>query len=96
MDHDFLKNKLNPGDPGFRYDLQKDFDPEESNDWDKSQSGASISQKPSGRSRDAPKKSSHSQPAKPPPQTNTRLAGDEEFDIDFDEDFNDDLDDFED
>ena len=42
MDQKFAKNQLKPGDPGFQYNIEKDFDPEESNDWDKSQSLQSI------------------------------------------------------
>ena len=36
MDVNFLQNQLNPGDPGFIYDKEVEFNPEESNDWDKS------------------------------------------------------------
>lgn len=102
MDQNFLKNKLNPGDPGFRYEIERDFNPDESNDWDKSQSGASIGRKPSSRTREGlGLKSATLQPPKhpqqqAPQQSNKGIVADEEFDIDFDEDFNDDLDDFED
>ncbi len=36
FDKDFLKNKVNPGDPGFEYDKRKDFDEVEKVDgsWD--------------------------------------------------------------
>lgn len=32
----FLANQLKPGDPGFKYDVRKEFkpDPEVSNEWD--------------------------------------------------------------
>ncbi|KAJ3327700.1 Centrosomal protein of 19 kDa [Blyttiomyces sp. JEL0837] len=39
MDKDFEKNRVKPGDPGFQYDLQKEFEkPTEDNEWDESDS----------------------------------------------------------
>lgn len=34
MNKDFIKNSIKPGDAGFVYDVSKDFEPDESNEWD--------------------------------------------------------------
>jgi len=34
MDVNFLKNQKKPGDKGFVYDKQEEFDPQEENEWD--------------------------------------------------------------
>eukprot|EP00741_Cyanophora_paradoxa_P016688 tig00020934_g16117.t1 len=34
MDREFEKNRKKPGDPDFVYDVQKDFQPTEENEWD--------------------------------------------------------------
>eukprot|EP00828_Plagiopyla_frontata_P007651 TRINITY_DN13659_c0_g1_i2.p2 TRINITY_DN13659_c0_g1~~TRINITY_DN13659_c0_g1_i2.p2 ORF type:complete len:140 (-),score=33.99 TRINITY_DN13659_c0_g1_i2:122-541(-) len=34
MDEVFLKNQKKPGESGFVYDIQKDFEPYEENEWD--------------------------------------------------------------
>lgn len=104
MDQKFHQNQLRPGTPGYQYDIEKDFDPEESNEWDKSQSNGQLpklyaqipemsSQKPAPKAGEKPiERPVHSKPWLGKP---TQLGGaDEEFDIDFEEDFNDDLDDF--
>lgn len=36
MDEAFLKNRKALGDEGFVYDIQKEFNPTEPNDWDSS------------------------------------------------------------
>ncbi len=110
MDQKFIKNKIRPGDPGFQYDIEKEFDPEESNEWDRSQSSQNLKlhlkSKPAGNNT-LQVHQKNGVPDKPQIETkpvqmhhsiNSKniAMGDEEFDIDFDEDFNDDLDDFED
>lgn len=108
MDQKFAMNKVRPGDPGYQYDIQKEFDPEESNEWDKSQNKKNLS--PMGHTPGQTLGPSivRNNTVEPPAQvaatkipeahqpTKSRNIGmgDEEFDIDFDEDFNDDLDDF--
>ena len=90
MDEKFTKNLVHPGHPDFKYDIERDFDPEESNEWDKSQSKASISKiDVSHRPVPAPAQkvivpqvpsANHSKTVSKP----TNMAGaDEEFDIDF-------------
>lgn len=34
MDIEFAKNQKKPGDPGFVYDVQEEFNPQEENEWD--------------------------------------------------------------
>eukprot|EP00276_Gloeochaete_wittrockiana_P005429 CAMPEP_0184646884 /NCGR_PEP_ID=MMETSP0308-20130426/3676_1 /TAXON_ID=38269 /ORGANISM="Gloeochaete witrockiana, Strain SAG 46.84" /LENGTH=212 /DNA_ID=CAMNT_0027077329 /DNA_START=132 /DNA_END=770 /DNA_ORIENTATION=+ len=34
MEVDFERNRLKPGDPGFKYDVECDFNPTENNEWD--------------------------------------------------------------
>lgn len=91
MDTNFQKNSLKPGDSKFQYDRQEEFNPEESNEWDKSKGKNSFV---------ANKSSLEEQPKEEAKETKLpaprRVAADEEFDMDFDEDFNDDLDDFDD
>lgn len=110
MDQKFIQNKIKPGDPGFKYDIEKEFDPEESNEWDKSQSSHSLkpvlNNKPSGpaiiqaqpKTTVAPKPPIETKALQTHHHINSKnmAMGDEEFDIDFEEDFNDDLDDFDD
>lgn len=101
MDERFTKNQITIGHPDFKYDIEKDFNPEESNEWDKSQSKASFSKIDISQKQQIPVKPTIKE-EKPVTHTKTQskptnMAGaDEEFDIDFDEDFNDDLDDFDD
>ena len=97
MDKDFEKKKLKPGDEGFAYEVEKEFNPEESNEWDKSQRSViqngkeKVKNTPSGFNKQS-EKSLEKTPKEKLIAMN-RLNGDEEFDIDFDDDFNDDLDD---
>lgn len=102
MDQKFTKNQVKPTDSGFQYDIEKDFDPEESNEWDKSVSKGSLPNLipgiPMNRQHIAKHlnhQSDHQNQKSFSKPTNA-MGADEEFDIDFDEDFNDDLDDFDD
>lgn len=105
MDQKFSENQVKPGQPGFQYEVEKEFDPEESNEWDKSVGKNSLPNLILG----IPMNNKHilKKEISPPPEIDhhnqksfskptNAMGADEEFDIDFDEDFNDDLDDFED
>ncbi|KAJ3012555.1 UNVERIFIED_CONTAM: Centrosomal protein of 19 kDa [Siphonaria sp. JEL0065] len=69
MNTEFEKNRIKPGDPGFQYDVQKQFEPTtEDNDWDSSSVSEVVSKPKSAKS-----------------STNNRAFGDLETDDEVDE-----------
>ena len=67
MDGKFQQNRLLPGDPNYKYEINKDFNPEESNEWDKSKNSEEL---PSHRSQEQQQPAQIIPPTPPPAKEN--------------------------